>query len=235
MPEHGIEVVTFDADGTIWDFQTTMRDELAVSLRALQHMYPNEAENLTVDAMIAHRDEAESVFRGQSKITMEGLRFAAFVRTLDAIGVRDESLARKMARDYLARRYAHARVFADAMPTLATLRDHFQLGLLTNGKSFPEKLGLGDVFDFTVVAQDLGVWKPDPSFYECAVERAGVEADAILHVGDSVADDLRPAHRAGMRVVWLNRSGEESSFVRQSFATLYSLEELPAFLGLDSN
>ena len=232
MPAHDIQVVTFDADGTIWDFQQTMRDELGVSLRALQHMYPDEAAELTVEEMVAHRDEAAKVFRGQP-MTMEGLRFAAFVRTLDAIGVRDESLARKMAREYLERRYANATVFDDAVPALEALKDHFRLGLLTNGNSYPEKLGLGDRFSFSVVAQDHGVWKPDPAFYDLVVQSADVPAECILHIGDSVANDVRPARRAGMRAVWLNRTGEESSFVRQSYATLYSLEELPAFLGLD--
>ena len=142
MPAHDIQVVTFDADGTIWDFQQTMRDELGVSLRALQHMYPEEAAELTVEEMVAHRDEAAKVFRGQP-MTMEGLRFAAFVRSLDAIGVRDESLARKMAREYLERRYANATVFDDAVPALEALKDHFRLGLLTNGNSYPEKLGIG--------------------------------------------------------------------------------------------
>ena len=232
MPAHDIQVVTFDADGTIWDFQKTMRDELAVSLRALRQMYPDEAADLTVEEMITHRDEAAEAFRGQS-MTMEGLRFAAFVRTLDAIGVRDESLARKMAREYLERRFAQAKVFDDAIPALDALKDHFRLGLLTNGNSYPEKLGLADRFAFSVVAQDHGVWKPDSAFYDLVVQCAGVPTGSILHIGDSVANDVRPARRAGMKAVWLNRTGENSFFVRQSYATLYSLAELPAFLGLD--
>ncbi|CAN5613385.1 hypothetical protein BH23CHL2_BH23CHL2_17880 [soil metagenome] len=115
MPSHGIQVVTFDADGTIWDFQTTMREALAASLHDLQLMYPDEAAGLGVNDLITHRKEAEVAFRGQS-MTMESLRFAAFMRTLDQIGIRDEHHARDLTRTYLERRSANARIFDDVMP-----------------------------------------------------------------------------------------------------------------------
>jgi FMN phosphatase YigB (HAD superfamily) len=44
-----------------------------------------------------------------------------------------------------------------------------------------------------------------------------------------------PARRAGMRVVWINRSGEDPPRGRQSLATIYSLLELPSFLGIQNS
>ena len=231
MPAHRIQVLTFDADGTIWDFQTTMRDALAMTLKELRALFPDEAAHLDVDDLLTHRREAEAAFRGQA-MTLEGLRFAAFMRTLDAIGRRDETLAHRLTREYLEHRFDNARIFDDATPALDALSAHFTLGLLTNGNSYPEKLGLADRFDFVLVAQDHGVWKPDAAFYELAIERAGVPAEAILHIGDSLENDVRPARRAGMETVWLNRLGADLPTVHQSVATLYSLHELPPFLGL---
>lgn len=230
-PSHGIRVVTFDADGTIWDFQTTMREALGASLQALQDMFPEQAALLTVDDLIAHREEAEAAFRGKS-MTMEGLRFAAFMRTLDAIGTRNEQHARELTRNYLERRFASARIFDDVLPAFDVLQEQFSLGLLTNGNSYPDKLGLAERFEFIVVAQDHDVWKPDPEFYELAIQRAGVAPEEILHVGDRLDNDVLPARRAGMNVVWLNRTGQDPPTGRQSVATLYSLLELPAFLSL---
>ena len=231
MPAHTIRVITFDADGTIWDFQTTMREALAASLREIQDLYPEQASEITVDDLMTHRQEAEVAFRGQT-MSMEALRFAAFVRTLDTIGVRDEQVARDLSRAYLDRRYANARIYDDALPTLDLLGQHFSLGLVTNGNSYPEKLGLADRFTFTVVAQDHDVAKPDQGFFDLAVEQAKVLPEEILHVGDSLINDVRPARRAGMHVVWLNREGEEPPTGLQSTATIYSLLELPAFLGI---
>ena len=233
-PSHGIRVVTFDADGTIWDFQTTMREALAVSLQSLQTLYPEQAAALTVDELIVHREEAEAAFRGKS-MTMEGLRFAAFMRTLDTIGARDERHARDLTSSYLERRFASARIFDDVLPALDILQEHFRLGLLTNGNSYPDKLGLAERFEFVVVAQDHGVWKPDAEFYELAIQRAGVAPEEILHIGDRLDNDVLPARRAGMNVVWLNRTGDEPPTGSQAVATLFSLLELPAFLSLHSS
>jgi len=231
MPAHHIQVLTFDADGTIWDFQTTMRKALALALKELRMLFPEAAAQVDVDDLLTHRREAEAAFRGQA-MTMEGLRFAAFMRTLDAIGQRDEALARRLTREYLDNRFANAHIFDDAQPTLEILGDHFTLGLLTNGNSYPDKLGLEAHFDFTLVAQDHGVWKPDTAFYELAIEHAGVPAEAILHVGDSLENDIRPARRVGMQAVWLNRTGGDLPARYQSVATLYSLHELAAYLGV---
>lgn len=234
MPTHQIQVVTFDADGTVWDVQSTMRECLQVALEELQALFPESAIDLTVDDLIMHRKEAETAFRGQS-MTLESLRFAGFMRTLDAIGVRDEALARRLTSEYLDRRFANASVFDDALPALDALKEHFKLGLLTNGNSYPDKLGLASRFEFTLVAQDHGVWKPEADFYELAVERAGVPANQILHVGDSLENDIRPARRVGMQVIWLNRGGDEPPSTFQSIATLYSLQELPMFLGVPAD
>lgn len=231
MPSHSIRVVTFDADGTIWDFVSTMREALASSLQSLQSLYPDEAAGLAVSDLLAHRQEAEAAFKGQS-MTMEGLRFAGFMRTLDAIGIRDEHFARDLANTYLEKRFANARIFDDALPALDRLRGHFRLGLLTNGNSYPDRLGLGDRFEFTIIAQEHGLSKPDPEFYELAIQTAGVPPEQILHVGDRIDNDIAPALRAGMRAVWINRTGADPPRGRQSFATIYSLEELPAFLGI---
>jgi putative hydrolase of the HAD superfamily len=231
MPAHRIEVLTFDADGTLWDFQSTMREALALSLQELRSLFPDEAARLDVDDLLTHRQEAEAAFRGQA-MTMEGLRFAAFMRTLDAIGARDEGLARRLTREYVDHRFADARIFDDVVPALDILEQHFKLGLLTNDNSYPDRLGLDDRFDFILLAQDHGVWKPEAAFYELALEQAGVPAASILHVGDSLENDIRPARRAGMHTIWLNRTGDELPGGHQSVATIYTLDELPAFLGL---
>jgi putative hydrolase of the HAD superfamily len=231
MPSHSIRVVTFDADGTIWDFATTMREALVASLQSIQTLYPEEAAGISVSDLIAHRQEAEAAFKGKS-MTMEALRFAGFMRTLDAIGIRDEHFAHDLVTSYLEHRFANARIFDDALPALDRLRGQFRLGLLTNGNSYPDKLGVGDRFEFSIIAQEHGVSKPDPEFYELAIRTAGVHPDEILHVGDSIDNDVLPARRAGMRAVWVNRAGHDPPRGRQSLATIYSLDELPAFLGM---
>jgi phospholysine phosphohistidine inorganic pyrophosphate phosphatase len=51
--------------------------------------------------------------------------------------------------------------------------------------------------------------KPDPAFYDAAVEALGVEADQVVMIGDDIKTDVGGAQRAGLRGV-LVRTGKFS-------------------------
>jgi len=67
------------------------------------------------------------------------------------------------------------------------------------------RCGLEGRFGFVVFSQDHGVEKPDPALFEVAMRQAGCGARELLHVGDSLEDDVAGTRRAGVRSVWLNR------------------------------
>jgi putative hydrolase of the HAD superfamily len=70
--------------------------------------------------------------------------------------------------------------------------------------------GLDVLVDGVVVSAVEGVAKPDPRLLHGALALAGdVPAGAAIHVGDSVAADVRGALAAGMRPVLVRRAGEE--------------------------
>ncbi len=43
--------------------------------------------------------------------------------------------------------------------------------------------------------------------FEVLLDRAGIDAADAVYVGDSLVDDVAGARAAGMRAVWVNRSG----------------------------
>ena len=82
-----------------------------------------------------------------------------------------------------------------------------KLALVTNAP--PENthhllavLGLQDAFDVKVLADEIGVGKPDPAPYLHALQRLALAPEAGLAFEDSVSGVLS-AHRAGLRVVGL--------------------------------
>jgi putative hydrolase of the HAD superfamily len=82
------------------------------------------------------------------------------------------------------------------------------LGIISNGNSYPERLGLDEVISFMAYAQDHGgIEKPDPRLFRVALADAGCAPDEMLHVGDSLENDVAGAAAAGVRSVWLNRNG----------------------------
>ena len=221
-----IRCVSFDADGTLLDFDGTMRASLARSLAEIRAAVPGAAGTaLTVERLIAIREGAVSEVRGRTR--MEEIRLLAFERTLEDIGTPDPALAARLTGSYLERRFREARLYPDAVPALDALAAvGYRLGLATNGNSYPERCGLAGHFDFAALAQDVGFSKPDARFYGEVIAAAGVPSGQIAHVGDSPVNDVQGARAAGLRTVWLVRDGVRDAAVRAD-ATISSLAELP--------
>jgi FMN hydrolase / 5-amino-6-(5-phospho-D-ribitylamino)uracil phosphatase len=202
-----VAVVTFDADGTLCDFQRLMAAALTAALFELQRLVPGErTAALTREDLRLTRDQVAVDPSGQG-LTMEQIRLAAFTRTLEQIGQPDPAFAAHLLDVYMARRFGEVALYPDVLPMLNALSSRCRLGLVSNGNSYPERSGLGGRFAFTVFAHDHGVQKPDRRFYEIVLATADVAAQEVVHVGDSLVNDVGGAQAVGMRTVWLNRYG----------------------------
>ncbi len=200
-----IKVITFDGDGTLWDFHSAMRLALEACLAHLEARIPGITENWTVDALIEIRDQVALAFQDRPH-TLIDIRYHSFLEALRQMGVPNpEPLAREITDLYLNLKDHHLKVFPEVPKALAALHGRFRLGLLSNGNTDPRRLGLAHWFDFTLFAEHVGVHKPDPAFYHLAIRTAGVPASQILHVGDSIENDVLPAQDVGMKALWVNR------------------------------
>ncbi len=65
-------------------------------------------------------------------------------------------------------------------------------------------------FDQVVTAQQAKAYKPSLKIFELALNRIGLSADRILHVGQSVYHDVIPAQSLGLATVWVNRPSARS-------------------------
>jgi FMN hydrolase / 5-amino-6-(5-phospho-D-ribitylamino)uracil phosphatase len=225
-----IAAVTFDADGTLWDFERVMREALTLVVGALQAHAPDRAADLSVERMIAIREQvaAEPALRGAS---LEQVRLASFERALVLLGRPDPELASRLAAIYLRHRFERICLYDDvvsALDTLATHRPVPVLDLVSNGNTDPERCGLPHRFQFALFAHHHGVKKPDRRFFEMAVREAGCDPSRIVHVGDSLENDVAGAQALGMRAVWLNRERLPNTTTIVPDAEIVSLSELPA-------
>jgi FMN hydrolase / 5-amino-6-(5-phospho-D-ribitylamino)uracil phosphatase len=221
-----IRVITFDADQTLVDFQAAMRTALEQSLVQLRTAVP-QAWALTVDDLVATRNRvADECDPG---VTMEEIRRIAFARTLADLGSDDEAFADELTAKYLERRFQLAQLYDDVLPVLASLRSHYALGLASNGNSYPERSDLAGYFTFTVFAQNHAIRKPDPRFYRIVAAEARSRPHEVMHVGDSLRDDVHPAQSVGMRAVWLNRDANTND-LSAPWPVIATLVTLPRLL-----
>jgi len=192
-----IRVVSFDGDGTLWDFEKVMRHSLSHALGELRRLVP-AAEALDIETMIAIRERVADELKG-IVTNLEMVRLAALKRTLEHLSIFDDDLAAHLSDVYLRHRYEDIELFDDVLPTLNALRQRFVLGLLSNGNSHPDRCGLEGLFEFVVFSQDWGVEKPDPRLFRIALRQAACTERELLHVGDSLQSDVRGAKQVGAR------------------------------------
>lgn len=223
--KHRISVITFDADQTLIDFRTAMRRALEISLVKMRDIAPAAVE-LTVDDLVRVRNAQAS--RLGKLATMEEIRLAGFKAALEMVG-EDPSLAAELTAEYMENRFSLPKLYEDVLPVLGELRKTYTLGLASNGNSYPERSGLAGIFAFRVLAQECGARKPEAAFYRTVVEQANVQPSAIMHVGDSLTDDVAGAQAAGLRAVWLNREGTAGD-AHGAWAQVKSLREIPEVL-----
>ena len=134
-------------------------------------------------------------------------------------------------------------LFDDALPCLDALQAAIpgvRFGVVTNAelpfqREKMDATGLSDRIEHTIASGEVGVAKPHPRIFQAACERFGVEPGDAVYVGDRLDTDAIGAARAGLRGVWLDRSGPASHDDRQRAAAsavslVATLDELPALL-----
>jgi len=68
---------------------------------------------------------------------------------------------------------------------------------------------IGVAFDYSVVASEIGSYKPARGHWDEFFARTGADPAGHVHVAASLFHDIAPAAGLGLRTVWINRLGEE--------------------------
>ena len=220
-----ITTISFDADGTLWDFEGVMRHALGCALAELRRLVPAVPDSLSIETLIAIRNQVAEEEKSRG-LTHEAMRLEAFKQTLRSIKSPDDDLAAHLSALYLKHRFEDILLFDDVLPTLDALQGNYTMGLLSNGNTYPERCGLAGYFQFAVFAQYHGIQKPDPLLFQIAIERAGCAKRQLLHVGDSFRNDVIGAKQAGIKSVWLNRQCEDKEMKEQPDFEISSLTEM---------
>lgn len=197
-----IQLITMDLDDTLWPGMPA----IMAAEQALYDWLGANARRITeVHDIASLRLQRLELRRRRPDIAHDvtALRLISLRRLLSQFGYA-EALAEAGMALFLEHRNRVV-PYADAAPVLKALGSKYRLVSLTNGNADVERTPLRGHFHQSFKAGDVRAAKPEPALFRAALEWAGVEPAAALHVGDEPALDVDAARRLGMYAVWVNR------------------------------
>ncbi|TAM77926.1 HAD family hydrolase [bacterium] len=208
-----IRGLVFDLDDTLCDDTSSYH---AAALDAAREL----AREHTIDPIVlkeAYIREADGFWQ---RLTPEelgksigGLRERMWAAALADVGITDCAVARHAAELYNAARKGNLALFPSVDQQLEHWRASYRLALLTNGfsETHREKIALLEIepyFDAILIADEVGMVKPDPRVFLHACRRIGTVPQQTVMVGDRYERDIVGAIEAGLRTIWVNVRGE---------------------------
>jgi putative hydrolase of the HAD superfamily len=151
----------------------------------------------------------------------------------------DEAAAMAWLRAYETAQPRYVRAFDDVAPFLDALdAGGISYGAVSNNVHDYQRAKLDHAglerIKVLVGIDAVGAAKPDPAIFLEGLRLLGTPAEGTVYVGDNPHHDVVGAEGAGLRGIWLNRTGRElpedlAPRVREQIG---SLGELPALIGL---
>ena len=123
---------------------------------------------------------------------------------------------------------------AHSREVIAPLESRFQMGIVSNFYGNLDRILADAKLDrfFAAVADSarLGIFKPEAGIFEAALKKMRCAPASAAMIGDSPDKDCAPAHKLGMRTVWLRtgpqRSDDASGREAAADITIQSLDEV---------
>ena len=170
---------------------------------------------------------------GAGTITKDFLSLERFNYPLRLVGVHNKVFARLLSTDFLVIMSTKTKLVPYAQEVLDELRAHaYHLSIVSNGfrNVQYDKLrnsGLLHYFDTIVLSEEVGFMKPDPRFFEHALEKSAANASQVLLVGDNYEVDVLGARQYGIDALHFNRNITSMNTLPQ---TIINMKEIFAFL-----
>jgi putative hydrolase of the HAD superfamily len=226
---HRPRAILFDLDDTLWPIAPVIAEAEATLHAWLAEHAPKVARAFSIDELRARR-MALLAAEPDYHLDLAKLRRAALQAAFEHAG-EDLVHVDGAMQHFLAARNA-VKPYDDVLPGLLHLADRVTLGAVTNGNADLEVIGIAHHFKVALAASRFGKAKPDPAIFLAACAALGVAPGETVYVGDDLRLDVEGAQKAGLRAVWMNRTGStahlEAGIVPDAICS--SLEELIAWL-----
>lgn len=224
------ELILFDADGTLFDYDRAERHALEKACRMHRLEY---SERL----LERYRRMNSALWRKleEGLITSAEIRVERFRSLLCELGL-DAASAPELAQDYLSHLAQGAYLIDGAEEICRYLAPNYRLAILTNGiqevqTSRFQASPLVPYFDRLIISEEVGFSKPRPEIFEYAMNALGHRCrSTTMIVGDSLTSDMRGGINYGIATCWYNPQARENDMGLEVDHEICSLDQLGRIL-----
>jgi len=218
----------FDADGTLFDYDTAEAGALRRAFESLR--VPFQPAYLGVYKRVNKRMWEEFEL---GAVTAAMLRTKRFALLSDEIGIPFDPDA--FSGLYLRFLSESADLTDGAEGVVRALHPRHKLALVTNGltevqRSRFSRAAIRDCISVVVISDEIGAAKPHPAFFDIAFERMNQpDRNTVLMIGDSLTSDIRGGSDYGIDTCWFN----PNSLPRPADLPItYEIHALPELLSI---
>lgn len=201
-----------------FDLDNTLLDHHAAEVSALRDVHQNFSffnaiEHQTLLDVYSEVNSSQWRQYSLGEITRSELQRNRFEQTLAHLQL-DDGKYQEVGDYYLECYQQYWCWVKGAEEVYQKIRQHYPVGLLTNGFSETQKLkfakmGLDESATHVVISEDVGALKPDPKVFQHATDLVGCEPEEILYVGDSFPSDIEGGTGFGWNTAWYTQNGHE--------------------------
>ena len=223
------KAILFDLDDTLWPIAPVILQAEESLFAWLREHAPRVAERFTIDTLRQARLELLAR-KPEFHLDLGKLRQAGLLAAFQEAGEDAAKVEHAMAQFFAARNAVIP--YDDVLPGLLRLKNRVLVGSISNGNADLRTIGLAHHFKVSVAAPQFGVAKPEAAIFLAACKELGVAPEDAVYVGDDVLLDVQGAQRAGLRAVWMNRTGSTKHLEHEVVpdAIVRDFDELLAWL-----
>jgi len=228
------QTLLFDLDDTLLDFGQAEN-------QALEKLFMELAIPLTKDMRETYKMFNTGLWRAheEGKIGREELVNTRFAIFFEHYGKKvDGAEYERKYRSYLNDGH---QLIEGAMELIQTLRDKFELYIVTNGVVATQEKrlkdsGLSPYFHHVFVSEEVGYQKPKLEFFDHVFQKLShVDKAKTLIIGDSLTSDIQGGVNAGIDTCWYNPHAKKNNIDVQPTYEIRKLEELGRILNTSLN
>ena len=214
------KAIFIDIDDTLLDYVPCCREAFDVAIEAINQPADEELFQLFFD--IAGRLFSEAKHGKYTIAQVMDMYPAEFVEALyDRCTPSDSPLTKEEMTEVFKHAFRAAwgkthSLVPEAKEMLDMLQSKgYRLFAASNSfahlqRSRLEHAGILHYFEDTYISMDIGYDKPDVRFFEEALRRAGLQANEVMMIGDSMTTDITGAQNAGIDALFFDRRNNAS-------------------------